>query len=1195
MSDIGNTLPVEQLPSTSTNNPSTSVSAPTTTIPHPYDSPQSTTSRTDFSNNGYIPHVPTSYPAPYPTQVFNPQFTQGMQQGMHVQGMPVMGNMPPMQGMFPGMNPMAFQNSQQMGYDPTQGMTPQQYSAFSQMMYQQMFGNQYFANPTSVGLTTSAIPTYPVPASIPSYPGDNRADNRTPPNVNVPLSPSAIMSPTMGPTNLQFTAAFQPSFQQSSNQTTISQAPPYPLPTSPDHSPPSQSVDLHSQQLATFAQKVLDHLVDLVESMEEAIYVATEVLNSGDRSNVLSVTHFAATSILDGLGFVEIVLLCSNMDGPANTAAASQQAPALVVKKAHDLQKTLLDKLSLLIQYVTQYQTVMEDPPEEVDQVTINETLADLDGLILNELGGFESGIKELNTHIISIFSRQTLAIISWKVFSKDPEAMRAKLKRSDASTASITVRLSARLSQIVYSVLETLRNVNDTLRQNKKNQNLKSATSLFMTASYELLSIADTFFAQLEKIARSASISTIVSPAGIVILNRTRTQYPVSLKSVADRAFKIAFAAQTVYQSPSADSRRQLKIAALGYEDALQQMMALAMETSSCLQGNETPTGSSPTASINTLLDRLNMSDEEEKTHTGGLGGLAGTKIEINPTLARTWNAKLDALSFAEEDRTLKYLKDPRLGKEENRGKHDVAPSIQEIIVRKRLQLHGLSRLLGSSLNEVFNSVITASHEHNGTEVFPFSTSMVRKAVSNTISVVGKLESELDQILIVLAATSATGDPIADRGPRTIIQREITRLQDVLEQVLHQKPPTDPNGNIVVLDLQMATKPILGAVTIAVTLVKYVDGLLARQLDMESDDGNESLNKMPVDDIGLVNLQRPDSGGSVVAGSVMSVSVAPDGVSVLSGYEDYSDIYSETHEKSGLNLASSLKWQLKKIGRSSNNSIASKESTGSKQSDKYKKKQEKEESLEDFNVFQSRTAPIFNKKKSGSNASNTPPASPIPVLIRSSGSRSSDNTVTNKRRSLDSEISTTSSASQAGKKKAYKAEFKRSDNSVLSLPSLASSDSSTRSSIDALDIQVPKPHGPALGNQPPPYSSSIQQKMMQQTSQNAINLYNKMLDDPVSPSSSSSSHRSKPSRGDTNPIHLYHEMMSSPSPPESLVSGSKPKSKTSGSEEIFTNNKHVGGIKLFGGWKKPADSKPPKEALDDIRHYQSRTAPIRR
>ncbi|KAJ1565418.1 hypothetical protein HK096_002905 [Nowakowskiella sp. JEL0078] len=803
-----------------------------------------------------------------------------------------------------------------------------------------------------------------------------------------PLPPPPSSTPKLkmiNAPNLQTTQIITPSLQSLVTQ----------LPTS--H---SISSGKRQEEITTFARQVLEIFVGLSESLNEAIFLSTNFIQSGDRGNVVSATHFAITTILDGLGFMEIVLLmCRETEDKVQTVFGSP------LKKAEEKHQNLLVKLSEIIQHVSQYQTITEEP-NDMDEETFENNLADLDQLLLNDFSNFEEELQSLIEQISSIFQRQTLTVITFKVLSKDPETMRSAFSRSDDVIASNIVRIGGRLSNLVLTVLGSLREINSSLQTNSEEIDLKSATTSFMSKSYDLLSVADTFFSQLEKFCKTGNLVSLVSGTGNKVLVRARGQYPDTLKSVADRSFKISFAAQALFQNPTTDSRRQLKFAALGFEDALQSLVTLAMEISGCL--NEGPTmGTSPPQKglgndMVAVLDRLNIGDEQPVVKPPVNRNFI---TEIDNSVIDSWKLKLEALSFEGE------VVEDRFSRTRNL---DTAPSIEEITIKRRIKLHQSSKSLALTFDEVFNSVLDNLMQSGGT---PFRIPAVRQLISKSITAVGQLDADLDQILIVLSATTGS-DLSFERGPRSIVQREVQRLQETLEQTLSQSFISE-NG--LVPSLQQVTRPLFGAVKLSTTLVKYVDGLLLQTLE-QSPSENEGLPT--VEEPRFINIRRDNSQNELSKNSPKNfMSTTPSTV--------FSQSVSHTKSDTG-----SLKSYGSSDGEKDKNNMESVFGMFRRQNkEPYKKK--------DYAMYNSiRTAPIRSKTSTNPSSSVTSPSS-----------------------SVHRRDSTTSSLSNP------KSPATQNDSVILSLPSLASSTSSFSEQDSIVFVPTGQPTNETLLTTPPPYT----------------------------------------------------------------------------------------------------------------------------
>ncbi|KAJ1536651.1 hypothetical protein HK096_009204 [Nowakowskiella sp. JEL0078] len=912
--------------------------------------------------NQRLNNMPQEMHGNYPDQNF-PQMYQGPK--LHTPQNPQMRRQQS--------NPQMYTNYSPGGtFFQDQQFLPNQQHYYVQQMYQPNNNQSGYSNFSSVN---TALSYYPSPLDPP----------KMSPTAPLPPPPSSISKFNMNASTLQTLQNFPPEPQPQANQL-----------------PPSNSSGKRQEETTTFARQVLQIFTGLSESLSEAIFLATNFLQSQDQSNVVSATHFAITTILDGLGFMEIVLLvCRETEEKVQTSFGSP------LKKAEEMHQNLLVKLSEIIQHVSQYQAITEEP-NDMNEETFENCLADLDQLLLADFNGFEEELRSLNDQIASIFQRQTLTVITFKVLSKDPDTMRSAFSRSDDAIASNIVRLGGRLSQLVFTVLGNLREVNSALKANGEEIDLKSATTSFMSSSYDLLSVADTFFSQLEKFCKSANLSSLINGTGLKVLALACGQYPDTLKSVADRSFKISFAAQALFQNPSADAKRRLKIAALGFEDALQTLVTLAMEISACLNEGIVMGTSSPPRLGNDMvavLDRLRIGDEQPTINPSVAQNFT---TEIDNSVIESWKLKLEALSFVGE-----IVED-----QFSQSRHvDTAPSIEEITTKRRIKLHQSSKILASTFDEVFSSVLENLLQSGG---MPFRIPAVRQLISKSITVVGQLDADLDQILMVLSATTGS-DLSFEKGPRSIVQKEVFRLQEILEQTLSQSFITE-NG--LVPSLQQVTRPLFGAVKLSTTLVKYVDSLLMQILE-QSPSGDEGLKA--AEEPSFINIRRDNSHTELLKSSPKNfMSTTPSTVISISASQAKSD-------------------------------TGSLNSYGSSDGEKDKKNVEAILGIfrkkKDFGMYTStRIAPIRGKASITSNGSVTQP----------------NNSVMHR----DSSISDSSNP---------KSPTIQNDSVILSLPSLASSTSSL-SEQDSVIFVTSGPPIDTLLPTPPPYTQ--QQQFSQRTIQ---------------------------------------------------------------------------------------------------------------
>ncbi|KAI8804424.1 hypothetical protein BJ742DRAFT_825160 [Cladochytrium replicatum] len=421
--------------------------------------------------------------------------------------------------------------------------------------------------------------------------------------------------------------------------------PPYQLATTPTRTPPGTSPAQQQQQsrqnvsspttasppskspFSTFANKVLTHVELLDSGVDEAMQITEENLPATTPNRVLAAAHFAGTAILESLGFIEIVYLCSKsirepQQRPVTTVPDGgfpTDATPVELSRSADLQNELLQKVSMLIQYVSQYQqllkiemaadtnagnTALVATSEASERALLHghyPQMIRMGELLRKHLQAMDMARVDLTEIIFNVFSRQTVLGITARTLSEDPETASAATIAPSADVeraGAVISRLSVRITQSVDAILQKLRVVHDcassaasTLAIGEFGHELKAATGQFMISAYRLMNMIDAYFAYLDDctaafrvIAARPSAATVSHMARVTAVRRNS---PEACRTLSERAFGIAFAAQAVYQAGNnVEPSRQLRVAALAFEDALQHVVHLVVQSASSVHG---------------------------------------------------------------------------------------------------------------------------------------------------------------------------------------------------------------------------------------------------------------------------------------------------------------------------------------------------------------------------------------------------------------------------------------------------------------------------------------------------------------------------------------------------------------------------------------------------------------------------------
>ncbi|KAI8812037.1 hypothetical protein BJ742DRAFT_794611 [Cladochytrium replicatum] len=384
---------------------------------------------------------------------------------------------------------------------------------------------------------------------------------------------------------------------------------------------PQQSLNQNAatpkHTFSTFATKVLTHLEQLDTGVDEAMLVCQESLPATTPNRVLAAGHYFGTSLLESLGFIEIVYLCakSTMSGSWNSdRLALNEATPAELARASDLQNQLLQQVSMLIQYVSQYQQLLKSELAS-DQNAGNTPLVAqnemmdrmlrrghfpqmiwMGEMLKKHIATMDMSRVDLTEIIFNVFSRQSMSGVAKRTMGEDPDTAaafemlsslsRTATKPSDLEVAGkIAARLRDRITQCGENATAKLKHLSQLASSavgsrelSEFGLELKGATAEFMVASFQLMNVIDTYFTHLDECTTAFRVLRrshgVVSSSAVIHLARitaVRRSSEDGCRTLSERAFNTSFAAQAVYQAgQSVEPSQQLSASAAAFEEAL-------------------------------------------------------------------------------------------------------------------------------------------------------------------------------------------------------------------------------------------------------------------------------------------------------------------------------------------------------------------------------------------------------------------------------------------------------------------------------------------------------------------------------------------------------------------------------------------------------------------------------------------------
>ncbi|KAJ1564376.1 hypothetical protein HK096_008272, partial [Nowakowskiella sp. JEL0078] len=377
--------------------------------------------------------------------------------------------------------------------------------------------------------------------------------------------------------------------------------------------PESDSLFLsRNGKLGTFPCCILEKLAALKSDLLVSISVTSDGLKSfHNRSDIIRNAENCVRTVSDGLGFVE-ALLFSNIDSDEhpkvkvkkytsipsvnerieNVKRRTQEkngnlinqtcSPLQNARERHDSIKQEISSLAHdLSHYLETLPTLRKNSPapndfhHEYGLESPNPIAVNLKTTIIHRLQNIDFNFDLLAKIITNIYSRQTLAIISWKFFQKNEDAKNARLQM-DIVPGGVILRLGARVANMFSPMMTSMNLVNSALPLQPLD--LKIAVGNLITTSADLIGCSDVFFSQLEKTCRAAGSKSNL-PFTCETFTEYKTQIPIAVKNLTDLIMRVVYYSQNYWHSGARESRRQLRLASQNFEDILAQLAHVVLE----------------------------------------------------------------------------------------------------------------------------------------------------------------------------------------------------------------------------------------------------------------------------------------------------------------------------------------------------------------------------------------------------------------------------------------------------------------------------------------------------------------------------------------------------------------------------------------------------------------------------------------
>ncbi|KAJ1564885.1 hypothetical protein HK096_005711, partial [Nowakowskiella sp. JEL0078] len=624
-------------------------------------------------------------------------------------------------------------------------------------------------------------------------------------------------------------------------------------------------------KLGTFPSCILEKLHALKTDLSVSISVTSDVLKSlHDRSDIIRTAQHCIGTVSDGLGFVE-ALLFSKIDSNEPKAAAkkkksSASIPVHVSERIENVKRKAQEKNGNFVNHQIRTSPVQNAQEQHgliekdisaiahelsryIEILTIsanNESLSsaahhdyglespnpdavNLKATIIRRLQTIDFNFNLLSKIITNIYSRQTLAIISWKYFQNNEDAKNARLQMDNAP-GGVILRLGARVASMFSTMMTSMNNVSTALPLQPLD--LKNAVGELIMSSNDLIGCSDVFFSQLEKTCRSTGAKANL-PSTCETYMEYKTQIPIAVKNLTDLILRVIYYSQNYWHSGARESRRQIRLASQNFEDILAQLAHVVLENAN------SPTKDDPSLIPDTLywirdtrftLQRgpsnssvtLNVESSPSVNSINYNSAMITPKrehslerIALDTDFIHLWSRRIKSLGFSDiPSRT------PPLNPE-------LTMDVSNLNVTElRFYMRNLSKQLGIRLNETFLSI---------TEHPQFSTQICvdTKKIENADR---RLDTNMEELQIMASVLlkevssiftarnvissgdlSDKIDPIERKADRiTLI---VNKLTEVFYNTKNSESPS--------ISLFQMLDPLNTLLDYAISITKYMDNFL--------------------------------------------------------------------------------------------------------------------------------------------------------------------------------------------------------------------------------------------------------------------------------------------------------------------------------------------------------------------------------
>ncbi|KAJ1548249.1 hypothetical protein HK096_006444 [Nowakowskiella sp. JEL0078] len=319
----------------------------------------------------------------------------------------------------------------------------------------------------------------------------------------------------------------------------------------------------------------------------------------------------------------------------------------LTAQTRHD---ALRQEISLLINDVNSYIETLslstntnnqtDDAIGDYSLENPNPDSVNLKASIIRRLVGLDSDFNVLTKIITNIYSRQTLARLSFKFFQSDVDAATARLQmdspHNGTSGGAVILRLGLRVVNMFSPVMSAMNLISAALLLSPID--LKNATGTLITASSDLLGFCDVFFSQLEKTCRKTAARAKL-PVTCQIFNDMKTEIPDSMKNLTDLILSVVFYAQDYWNTGSREGRKQLRLAAQNFEDIFAHLANVVLENANG------PTKDDPALVPFTLYWVTDMRHTHHRGHS--ISSLASLDFQSSNSATPSISSSADSISI--------------------------------------------------------------------------------------------------------------------------------------------------------------------------------------------------------------------------------------------------------------------------------------------------------------------------------------------------------------------------------------------------------------------------------------------------------------------------------------------------------------------------------------------------------------------